>query len=80
MLNRADQANTSVIHMPCYIACNTTTRVCNGTKNDCFTNATMLIKHELGTCSMNVFFFFDLADQARAPHVILILFFPRVFV
>jgi hypothetical protein len=35
--------------MPCYISCNATTHICNGTKEDCFTNASLLIKYELGS-------------------------------
>ena len=48
-LGGENQANTSVINMPCPFSCNHTTHVCNGSVGECVTNATMKIKYELGT-------------------------------
>lgn len=48
-LGGENQANTSVINMPCYISCNETTHICNGTASDCVVNATNKIKMELGS-------------------------------
>ena len=48
-LGGENQANTSVINMPCYISCNKSTHKCNGTTAECVQNATMKIKFELGS-------------------------------
>jgi hypothetical protein len=44
-----NQANLSVINMPCYFTCNKTTHVCNGSASECTMNATMKINYELGS-------------------------------
>ena len=48
-LGGENQANTSVINMPCEFTCNKTTHVCNGSISECQHNATMKIKYELGS-------------------------------
>ena len=40
-LGGENQANLSVINMPCYFTCNETTHVCNGSRTECTMNATV---------------------------------------